>query len=60
MTEPSVNEDFVDIVSSFNEEGVVFLVVGAYALAAHGFPRTITERSRSHDAREQVGLVSGA
>jgi len=40
VTEPSVNEDFVDIVSSFTEEGVAFLVVGAYALAAHGFPRT--------------------
>ena len=40
MTEPIVNEDFVDIVSSFTEEGVVFLVVGAYALAVHGFPRT--------------------
>ena len=34
MTEPSLNEDFVDIVASFTEEGVVFLVVGAYALAA--------------------------
>ena len=40
MTEPSVNEDFVDMVSAFAEEGVVYLVVGAYALAAHGFPRT--------------------
>ena len=40
MTEPSVNQDFVDIVSSFTDEGVAFLVVGAYALAAHGFPRT--------------------
>lgn len=39
VTEPAVNEDFVDIVSSFTEAGVVFLVVGAYALAAHGFPR---------------------
>jgi hypothetical protein len=40
VTEPSVNPDFVDIVSSFTDEGVAFLVVGAYALAAHGFPRT--------------------
>ena len=28
------------MVSAFTEEGVIFLVVGAYALAAHGFPRT--------------------
>lgn len=40
VTETEVNEDFVDIVSSFVEEGVAFVVVGAYALAAHGFPRT--------------------
>lgn len=35
-----VNEDFIDIATSFVENGVDFLVVGAYALAAHGFPRT--------------------
>jgi hypothetical protein len=34
-----VNEDFVDIASHFIENGVEFLIVGAYALAAHGFPR---------------------
>jgi hypothetical protein len=35
-----VNEDFVDIAKAFIDNGVEFLVVGAYALAAHGFPRT--------------------
>ncbi len=35
-----VNEDFVDIARAFVDCGVEFLVVGAYALAAHGFPRT--------------------
>lgn len=35
-----VNEDFVDIASGFIDHGVEFLIVGAYALAAHGFPRT--------------------
>jgi hypothetical protein len=35
-----VNEDFVDIARSFIDNGVDFLIVGAYALAAHGFPRT--------------------
>jgi hypothetical protein len=35
-----VNEDFVDIARGFIDNGVEFLIVGAYALAAHGFPRT--------------------
>ena|SRR6187402_686104 len=35
-----INEDFVDIAASFVEHEVEFLIVGAYALAAHGFPRT--------------------
>lgn len=34
-----LNPDFRDILSCLNEEGVEFLVVGAYALAAHGFVR---------------------
>ena len=34
-----LNPDFRDILSAFTEEGVDFLVVGAYALAAHGLPR---------------------
>ncbi|HEY4187839.1 MAG TPA: hypothetical protein VGP07_22375 [Polyangia bacterium] len=40
MTTADVNEDFVDLASCFLERGVSFVVVGAYALAAHGFPRT--------------------
>jgi hypothetical protein len=35
-----LNEDFVDIVTSFIDQDVEFIVVGAYALAAHGYPRT--------------------
>jgi len=34
-----LNSDFRDILSAFFEEQVEFLVVGAYALAAHGLPR---------------------
>lgn len=34
-----MNPDFNDILSAFSAEGVEFLVVGAYALAAHGLPR---------------------
>lgn len=34
-----LNPDFRDMLSAFIEESVEFLVVGAYALAAHGVPR---------------------
>jgi len=34
-----LNEDFLDMLSALSEEGVRFLVVGAYALAHHGLPR---------------------
>lgn len=34
-----LNPDFRDILSCFNAERVEYLVVGAYALAAHGLPR---------------------
>ena len=33
------NQDFKDLLSAFNENDVEFLVVGAHALAAHGFVR---------------------
>lgn len=35
----SVNPDFKDMLSTFLEEKVEFLLVGAYALSAHGHPR---------------------
>jgi len=34
-----MNPDFRDILSIFCEEKVEFMIVGAYALAAYGFPR---------------------
>jgi hypothetical protein len=34
-----MNRDFFDMLSALSAEGVEYLVVGAYALAAHGFPR---------------------
>lgn len=39
MTAPDVNDDFVDMLAALAEHEVDFVVVGAYALAAHGFPR---------------------
>jgi uncharacterized nucleotidyltransferase DUF6036 len=34
-----MNPDFRDLLAAFNARGVEFLIVGAYALAAHGFVR---------------------
>mgnify|MGYP005866018741 CR=1 FL=1 len=34
-----LNEDYKDMLQCFAAEGVRFLLVGAYALAAHGYPR---------------------
>ncbi len=34
-----LNPDFSDMLCAFRDEGVEFLLVGAYAVAVHGFPR---------------------
>lgn len=34
-----LNEDYKDMLQAFADEKVRFLLVGAYALAAHGYPR---------------------
>ncbi len=34
-----LNPDYRDILSAFTDAGVEYLIVGAYALAAHGLPR---------------------
>lgn len=34
-----LNENFKDMLSALNDAGVEYLLVGAYALAAHGIPR---------------------
>lgn len=34
-----MNEDFLDMLSALSEAGAEYLVVGAYAMAAHGRPR---------------------
>jgi predicted nucleotidyltransferase len=36
---PLLNSDFRDILSAFSEQKVEFMLVGAYAVAAHGLPR---------------------
>jgi hypothetical protein len=39
MTLEGLNEDFRDLLVSFADAGVEFVIVGAYALAFHGAPR---------------------
>jgi hypothetical protein len=34
-----LNPDFLDMLRALSEEDVEFVLVGAYALAAHGYPR---------------------
>lgn len=34
-----LNEDYKEMLQCFSDEDVKFLLVGAYALAAHGYPR---------------------
>jgi hypothetical protein len=34
-----LNEDYKDILQALSDENVKFILVGAYALAAHGYPR---------------------
>lgn len=38
-----LNEDYKEMLQLLLEEGVKFIVVGAYALAAHGFPRATAD-----------------
>lgn len=38
MSEPALNPDLLDLLVAFQKEEVEFLLVGAFALAAHGAP----------------------
>ena len=38
-----MNPDYQDMLSALSEEGAEFLVIGAYALAAHGNPRATAD-----------------
>ena len=42
-----LNEDYKDMLRALSDENVKFLLVGAYALAAHGYPRA-TYRHRKY------------
>lgn len=54
-----LNPDFKDILSCLKDEGVDFIIVGAYALAGHGFPRAtgdidIWVRNSSENAKKTL------
>jgi hypothetical protein len=57
-----LNQDFKDLLLTFNEHGVEFLVVGAHALAAHGFIRATKDldvwvRPNTSNARRLIGAL---
>ncbi len=43
-----LNKDYRDMLQSLNDEQVEFMLVGAYALAAHGYPRAGSLRMRAN------------
>jgi predicted nucleotidyltransferase len=58
-----LNPDFREMLSCLRDEGVEFIVVGAYALAAHGLPRAtgdidIWVRNSSENARRVMSALS--
>lgn len=56
-----LNSDFRDILSEFSGAGVEFIVVGAYALAAHGLPRATGDIDLwIRCSRENAGRVMSA
>ncbi len=53
-----LNPDFSEMLSAFTGESVEFLVVGAYALAAHGIPRATGDLDFwVRPSRENAGRV---
>ena len=58
-----LNPDYSDMLSALSEEGAEFLIVGAFALAAHGLPRATGDidiwigRSRENAERILRALV---
>lgn len=56
-----MNPDFRDLLSAFNAQGVEYLVVGAYALAAHGRVRATGDLDiRIRAAPDNAGRVMKA
>lgn len=58
MTEysrPATLEDLKTLLRSFHEYGVEYLLIGGYALAAHGYPRATTDIDVVVPATAQAG-----
>jgi hypothetical protein len=56
-----MNPDFRDLLAAFNAHGVEFLVVDAYALAAHGLVRATKDLDvwvRPNTANAEIGCKS--
>jgi len=49
-----LDPDFREFVASFNEHEVRYLVVGGYALAAHGLPRATGDLALRSPVRQRV------
>jgi hypothetical protein len=50
-----LNPDFKEILSELVDSGVDFMLVGAYALAAHGYPRSTGDMDIWVRADEKTG-----
>ena len=44
-----LNEDYRDMLHALSDERVEFILVGAYALAAHGYPRATKDIDLIHE-----------
>jgi hypothetical protein len=62
-----LNENFKDMLSAFGEAGADYLLVGAYAMAAHGCPRATadidfcaTHRGQCCASVDSIGNVWGS
>ena len=58
-----MNSDFRDLLSAFNAHGVEYLIVGAYAMAAHGRVRATGDidvwiNSTANNARQVIRALS--
>lgn len=53
MSDPSLNEDFIDLLELLEENGVRFLLVGAHAMAAHGVARATGDMDVWVEASEE-------
>ncbi|MEI6647980.1 MAG: hypothetical protein WCP12_18225 [bacterium] len=54
-----LNDDYKDMLQALSAEKVKFLLVGAYALVAHGYPRaTMNIDMLRHDVSTSLPLLT--